>query len=247
MSAPIRQLVIPLARRARLLAWPRFAKNYRENPAGSSSLALKVLGIADTSYRPAFAALANAVEKTCHLGGHMIECGVFRGGTLLGIAHRLTCRGIRDVTVIGCDSFEGFPSPSEEDQLENGSFHERAVQGVFADTDYDALRSRIAALGYGGRVELLKGFFVDTLSQLSEVRFSLVHLDCDLYQSYLTCLEFLYPRLLKGGYMVFDEYDTSAPVYPGARKAIDQFLADKPERLECFGEGEYQRWYLVKR
>src|SRR5262249_6932749 len=152
------------------------------------------------------AALANAVDKTLSLKGHILECGVFRGGTLLGMAHRLSCRGVREGKLVGCDSFQGFPAPSKQDALEDGSYHQRALQGGYNETSYETLCSRISALGYGQNIQILKGFFCNTLPQLSQLKFSLVHLDCDLYQSYRTCLEFAYPRLLRDAYMVFDEY-----------------------------------------
>lgn len=246
MVNQLRNLMLPLGRRARAAVWPTLVKQYRSNPSKASSFTLKVLGIADTSYRPNFVALANAVDKVSNLDGHIIECGVFRGSTLLGMAHRLALQGRREVKLIGCDSFQGFPAPTKEDALTDGTFHERALEGVYSDTSYEALSSRIAALGYAQNIKLLKGFFNDTLPQLGHVSFSLVHLDCDLYQSYVTCLNFLYPRLLRGGYMVFDEYDLAAPAYPGAQKAIDQFLADKPEKLQQLGDGTHARCFIVK-
>ena len=242
----LHEWVVPLGKRARAAVWPRFARQYRKDPRRASRLALKILGIADISYRPDFAALANAVDKTVRFDGYIIECGVFRGSTLLGMAHQLASRGIRDVTLIGCDSFEGFPAPSKEDALADGTFHERTREGVYRETSNEALCARISALGYAQNIRILKGFFSETLPQLSEMKFSIVHLDCDLYQSYVTCLEFLYPRLLPGGYMVFDEYDIAAPVYPGARKAIDEFLADKPEKLQRLGDLSQARCFFVK-
>ena len=246
MITQLRELIVPLGRRARAAIWPRLARQYRKDPSKASRLALKILGIADTSYRPDFAALANAVDKTVKFEGRIIECGVFRGSTLLGMAHRLASRGIRDVKLIGCDSFQGFPAPSKEDALEDGSFHERALEGVYHETSYEALCSRVSTLGFAENIQLLGGFFSDTLPKLCDMKFSIVHLDCDLYQSYVTCLNFLYPRLLPGGYMIFDEYDLAAPVYPGARKAIDEFFADKPEKLQRLGDLNNSRCFIVK-
>jgi len=241
-----RELALPIARRARSAVWPAVASLYRKNPSAASSLTLKILGIADTSYRPDFAALENALDNAAKLQGHIIECGVFRGSTLLGMAHRLALRGLRDVPLIGCDSFQGFPAPSREDALEDGSFHERTREGLYSDTSYDTLCSRISALGYAQNIRVLKGFFIDTLPLLSELKFNIVHLDCDLYESYRTCLNFLYPRLVPGGYMVFDEYDIAVPVYPGARKAIDEFFADKTEKLQRLGNLSNARCFIVK-
>jgi O-methyltransferase len=244
--AQLHDLMLPLGRRARAAVWPTLARQYRAAPSKASSLTLKILGIADISYRPNFAALANAIDQTLRLKDNIIECGVYRGCTLLGMAHRLALRGIRDAQLIGCDSFEGFPAPTTEDALSDGSFHERALQGVYHDTSYEKLSAQISALGFVQNIKLLKGFFDQTLLELGDLRFKLVHLDCDLYQSYVTCLDFLYPRVVPGGYMIFDEYDLAAPAYPGARKAIDQFFADKPEKLQQLGDGPHARCFIVK-
>ena len=246
MIAQFHNLAVSAGRRARSAVWPTLAKRYRKDPSKASSLMLKVLGIADISYRPNFAALANAVDNVPDPEGNVIECGVFRGSTLLGMAHRLALRGMRRARLFGCDSFEGFPAPSQEDALSNGSFHEHARKGVYADTDFDRLRWQIASLGFNPTIQLMRGYFEDTLPQLAGLRFSIAHLDCDLYQSYVTCLDFVYPRLVQGGYMVFDEYAAAAPVYPGAQKAIDRFFADKPEKLQSYGEGPHARHFIVK-
>jgi len=246
MIAQLRDAVVPFGRHARAVVWPVLARQYRKDPPKASPLTLRILGIADPSYRPDFTTLANAVDQTCQLEGALAECGVFRGSTLLGMAHRLACQGMGKAMLIGCDSFEGFPAPTKEDALEDGSFHQRTREGVFHETSYTALSSRISALGYAHNIRLFRGFFSDTLPQLSEMEFKVVHLDCDLYQSYMTCLNFFYPRLLRGGYMVFDEYDFSATVYPGARKAIDEYFRDKPEKLQKLWPLSDARCFIVK-
>jgi hypothetical protein len=243
----LERVVLPLGRRARSAVWPALARRYRANPRAASSLTLKIIGIADVSYRPDFTTLAHAVDQTANMRGAIIECGVFRGSTLLGMAHRLAVHGVADATLIGCDSFQGFPTPSQEDALHDGHFHERTQEGVFKETSCETLTEKIAALGYSQNIRLLKGFFCDTLPLLSKTKFRLAHLDCDLYQSYLTSLEFLYPRLLPGGYIVFDEYDFSESVYPGAKRAIDEFFRDKPETLQRFHELSDSRCFIVKR
>src|SRR5580698_3163420 len=95
MIAQLREAVVPLGRHARSVVWPMLARQYRKNSSLASSLTLRILGIADPSYRPDFKTLANAVDRTSQFEGVIIECGVFRGSTLLGMAHRLACRGIR--------------------------------------------------------------------------------------------------------------------------------------------------------
>jgi hypothetical protein len=93
-------------------------------------------------------------------------------------------------------------------------------------------------------VELVPGYFADTLTTTADRRFAFAHLDCDLYSSYRECLEFFHPRLEPGAIVVFDEYND--PPWPGCNRAVDEFLADKPERVECIERDNYQRWYYRK-
>jgi predicted O-methyltransferase YrrM len=208
---------------------------------------LEMLGIAHPSYRQDFYTLAKLVTAAAETGGGTIaECGVYRGATLLGMAHLLNTLGAAGFRLIGFDSFEGFPEPREEDALPGGQFHPRALRGVFGDTSYNQLLGKVRALGYQDRIALVKGYFENTLHQWAGETFSIVHLDCDLYQSYVECLNFFYPRVRKGGFIVFDEYDFIADVYPGAQRAIDEFLADKPEKIQWFPEAAKRRCYIVK-
>ena len=148
--------------------------------------------------------------------------------------------------LIGFDSFEGFPEPDVEDALPNRTYHARTLKGVFRDAEYNELVRKIRLLGYSNNIRLVKGYFEDTLCRYRGMRFALVHLDCDLYQSYMTCLKFFYSRVVAGGYIVFDEYDFSDAVYPGAKKAIDSFLADKSEKLMRFDDATSPHYFIRK-
>jgi len=172
--------------------------------------------------------------------GAILECGTHHGATLLGMAHVLRCRG-SSARVYGLDSFEGFPEPSQGDAFEDGSMHPLIRKGALNEASLDTLSARLKGMGLSEQVTLIKGFFDDTLPTLAGERFSLVHLDCDLYDSYRSCLEFIYLRMLPGGYIVFDDYNS--PAYVGARRAVDEFFADKPERIQYFPEASGRRYF----
>jgi hypothetical protein len=209
--------------------------------------ALQFLGIADPSYRSDFYTLNRIIKQIAPNAGLIAECGVYRGATLLGMAHTLKVNRATDYHLVGFDSFEGFPDPVQEDALADGSYHRRALKGVFSDTSYRELNGKINALGFQRDITLVKGYFENTLVKWRDREFVVVHLDCDLYQSYMTCLEFFYPRVRPGGFIVFDEYDFIADVYPGAQKAIDTFLAGKPEKIQRFPDSAKPRYFIVKR
>jgi hypothetical protein len=76
-----------------------------------------------------------------------------------------------------------------------------------------------------------------------EGRIALLHLDCDLYESYKTALTHLYEKVAPGGVVMFDEYDDSR--WPGAKIAIDEFFADKAEKPRPHGKCTW-KYYVQK-
>ncbi len=72
------------------------------------------------------------------------------------------------------------------------------------------------------------GLIPETFVGLEDSVISLAHIDVDQYQAVLDCLSFIYPRMLKGGWIVLDDY--ACPGCPGATRAVDEYLVDKPEK-----------------
>ncbi len=66
----------------------------------------------------------------------------------------------------------------------------------------------------------------------------------NLYSSYKQCMEFFYPRMVNGGVILLDEYND--PPWPGCNQALDEFLADKPEKLQEAVSENYIKYYMVK-
>jgi hypothetical protein len=77
---------------------------------------------------------------------------------------------------------------------------------------------------------IYKGIFpADTGSYVKNKMFKLVHLDVDIYMSYKNSLDFFYPRMIKNGIVIMDDYRLKFCF--GAKKAIDEFMSNKPEKL----------------
>lgn len=72
----------------------------------------------------------------------------------------------------------------------------------------------------------------------AEQRFCLAHLDVDIHDSYVRCIEYVYPRLSPGGIMICDEYQGY-----GQKEFIDSYFKDKPVvsklRSGLSGGGDY--------
>lgn len=144
--------------------------------------------------------------------GDAAEVGVYRGGTA-----RLLAGALKGKTLHLFDTFEGMPA------VDPGRDVHRS--GDFSDTSAEAVRAFLAP---AGNAVLHPGFFPQTAAGLESASFCFVHVDVDIYRSVGDCCRFFYPRLSAGGAMLFDDYGT--PTCPGARQAVDEFFAGKPER-----------------
>ena len=151
------------------------------------------------------------------LAGDVAEVGVYRGYTgyqIATIARRL------GKTAYLFDTFEGF-SETDLKGIDAGK-----KKGVFSDVLFEAVRAHVGE----ERVKFIKGFFPETTTQIeSNLSFCLVHIDCDLYAPIVSALEYFYPRMVPGGFIVVHDYNSLG--WNGAEKAVDDFFADKAEFL----------------
>lgn len=191
----------------------------------------------------ASSSLIELLEGSLKLDGDVIECGVFRGNSIRRISHRLM-ELAPSKQVFACDSYEGFPQDrvgGEDVSLFRFRFKIRNKFKQAADVPA-RLRRFFEAYGVHGHV--VKGFFSDTLPALAERKYCFIHVDCDIYESHLDCLNLLYDRLVPGGVVVFDDY--AQPKWPGATKAVDEFFAGKREKPEQRLSRMNPVWYVRK-
>lgn len=176
---------------------------------------------------PAAFVLWNAARATTSLPGALVEVGVYQGGTLRLLADAVAGSG---EPPIGFDTFAGMPATDPDRDIH--------LAGDFADTSVPAVRAAMA----GREVSLRQGIFptgVDTAG-LDEVRFA--HIDVDIYASVLGSTEYLYPRLVPGGVIVYDDYGWTS--CPGARQGVDEFFANVPEQPVYLPTGQALVWKL---
>ena len=128
----------------------------------------------------------------------------------------------------GFDSFQGFPAPTAEDGRSAAAVLTHGYYATPEDLVWRVLQDGRVTADARARLTLVRGFFEQTVPSFSEP-IALLHLDCDLYESYRTCLVHLYDRVVPGGVIVFDDY--GHPRWPGAQRAVDEFFADKRETV----------------
>jgi hypothetical protein len=203
-----------------------------------------------------FLAHAELFRRTLDVPGDIAELGVYRGLGLLTWANLLESYAIGDRTkmVYGFDNWAGFRSFSPQDGGENAGAHK--VLGGFDPSDFRAeLEDAIAIfdtdrfIPWKARTELIDGDIEHSVPAFIEghpgVRFSLVHFDCDLYAPTLAGLEAIWPRVSRGGLILFDEYAIAD--WPGETQAVDEFLASRPDvRVQTLSWTNAPAGFIVK-
>jgi O-methyltransferase len=180
--------------------------------------------------------LAALCDATRHLverdlGGAFVECGVWRGGSMMAAALTLIQLRADDRDLFLFDTFAGMPAPSPFDSkpwLDGPAAHQQWAarqRSNFNEWCYASLeeaRANMASTGYDmRRVHLIEGRVEETLPKEAPEAIALLRLDTDWYEATRHALKTLYPRLQSGGILILDDYGE----WLGARKAVDEFFA----------------------
>ena len=195
----------------------------------------------DLDAKCAESSMIELLEHTLMHEGDVIECGVFRGGTL-----RMICKTVRDLvgrekTVFGLDTFSGFPDGSIS-IIDASLFRPVSrLKDKFKDAGDVPDLLRHFAKSFDIHLDIRQGRFEDTLPTVTDRRYCFVHLDCDTYRSHMQCLIALYDKVVRGGVIVFDDYGSNE--WPGA---IDDFFLGKPERILVSNLRNQEAWYVTK-
>ena len=188
--------------------------------------------------------------------GVFVQCGVFKGWTL--VPALLYCEKYNyDIEFHGFDTFGGFPGDVVSNSNDEPTqFIDLFENGAIDQEHFDKAKERTN--NFKGINHLSEEYFSDIGNVLTfESHFSnttknfnkeidILHLDCDLYQSYLDVLNGLYKNVKQGGSIIFDEYYSLK--YPGARIAVNEFFSSQPiNRFEKYiTQDSFERWCVVK-
>ena len=137
------------------------------------------------------------VEQSAKLNGALIEVGVWKGGTGALIAQKAKQSGIKD-TVYLCDTFAGVVKAGDQDTRYKGGEH--------ADASKEDVEILLHTLDLRN-ARILVGIFPEETGKLvTDTVFRFCHIDVDVYQSAKDATEWLWPKLVVGGMIVFDDY-----------------------------------------
>lgn len=152
--------------------------------------------------------------------GSVVECGVWRGGMIAGIAEVL---GPQRAYYL-LDSFEGLPPAQVEDGPAASEYQANPADPAYHDNCAAEQRWAEQAMARSGatQVTLLKGWFEQTVPTLQpRDPIAVLRVDGDWYHSTKICLDCLYPLVVPGGLILLDDYYT----WDGCTRAVHEYLA----------------------
>jgi O-methyltransferase len=167
--------------------------------------------------------LGELVRLVEDVPGDTVECGVYRGaGSYLICSVGTRSRQRRTHHVF--DSFEGLSAPTSAD----GTYWSSGDLSI----GLDVVQRNLAEFQ---NVRYYQGWIPARFGDVAGTRFAFVHVDVDLMEPTRDSVAFFYSRLNDGGILLCDDYGFTT--CPGATTSIDEFLADKPEKMIRLSDG----------
>jgi len=161
-----------------------------------------------------------------NIPGDFVECGVWKGGSVMLMARALRRRneGRREIHVF--DTFEGMTEPTSHDVSYDGEVASETyvrVNDRLIAIGLEEVKKNVLSVGYDPeKIHFVKGKVEETIPRYAPQRIALLRLDTDWYESTKHELHHLFPRLSPGGVVIIDDYGH----WSGARRAVDEYIRD---------------------
>ena len=167
------------------------------------------------------------------LPGDIVECGVWRGGNILGIIEYLNYHNINDKKVWLYDTFSGMTNPTDFD-IDHDGYHANEVLHnpiVRAVSSIDEVKNNLSSSNFDkNKINFVIGDVLQTLKNEDNLpkEISLLRLDTDWYESTKFELDILYPLLKVNGILIVDDYGH----WQGSKKAVDEYFLNSSITIE---------------
>ncbi len=195
-------------------------------------------------YEAAYVDNLELCAKFRAMPGCVVECGVWRGGMIAGMAEVLGA----DRRYFLFDSFEGLPAAREDlDGASAVAWQKNSRSPAYYNNCTAAEEEAAAAMKLSGATSfsLVKGWFNETIPRFAPpCRIAVLRLDGDWYDSTRVCLENLYPHVAPGGVVIIDDYY----IWDGCARAVNEFVAGlaSPNAIPRLRQFRDRTAYLVK-
>jgi len=177
--------------------------------------------------------LYKAIEYIVKTGvpGDVVECGVWKGGSAMLMAHTLFKMQNTSRKIYLYDTFAGMSKPTEKDVLisdglptmEEWKKQQKNNYNTWAFSPLEEVQNNMRKTGYpGDNIIYVKGKVEDTIPGTIPSQIAILRLDTDWYESTYHELKYLFPLLSHGGVVIIDDYGHFA----GAREAVDTYFKE---------------------
>ena len=213
---------------------PEFPSDFTENDI---EIIKKVKPFTLTSNERIYA-LLQATKYVMHndVPGDIIECGVWRGGSMMAVALTLLKEKKSEKDLYLFDTYEGMSKPTDldvsfEGKKADNQFEENKRNEDSADwclASLDEVKQNVIKTGYNTeKLHFIKGKVENTLPEHAPKQIALLRLDTDWYESTKHELIHLFPRLVSGGVLILDDYG----YWVGAKKAVDEYFSQTKTQI----------------
>lgn len=235
-------------------AFNLITKRFRFTANTASLIDESIYRLTGLAFSPTRSGISTTIEQRINLyhlvsqslaynvPGDLVEVGCNEGQSSVLIAEIMNRYNAKKALHV-YDSFEGLPSTGPHD---GSSYKAKDLYASENRLIENFTRYRLAI------PTIHKGWFQDTLPRELPDRVCFAHLDGDLYESIAVSLEYVYPRLSSGAICLIDDYcdpDINPRGWnhlPGVKKACDEFLNDKPERICYLYSGAFSHGFFRK-
>ena len=180
-----------------------------------------------------------------NIPGDIVECGVWKGGSMMATAYTLKSLNDESRKLYLFDTYEGMTEPTEKDITYYGTDAATVLKNCDKDDEssfwcrvsLDQTKKNVYSVGYNQEnINFIKGKVEETIPKYAPEIISILRLDTDWYDSTYHELEHLFPHLSPGGVLIIDDYGW----WKGARQATDEYLQKKNikillNRIDCTG------------
>ncbi len=201
----------------------------------------------------AVAQLSRAVKYLVEndISGDFVECGVFKGASIVCMIRTLQSLGRDDRDIWLYDTFEGMPKPAEIDHYMEWAEgetvkHWEKLQRPNGGSDwvrgpFYIVRENVNRTQYPeGRIKYVQGMVEATLPERAPEKIAILRLDTDFYSSTKHELEHLYPRVVSGGVIIIDDYGA----FRGSQVATDEYIKENGLKVLLSRIDEHVRMFV---
>ncbi len=140
-----------------------------------------------------------------NIKGDLVETGVWRGGSVIFMKAVLRELAITDRKIWAADSYNGLPKPNKNYHADT---HNKLYLENILVASVEEVKNNFKRFGLlDSNIIFIEGLFKDTLPIAPIDKIALLRVDCDMYESTINALSCLYQKVVKGGFVIIDDYN----------------------------------------